>query len=490
MNSHANDYLISLLNELKAIPQESEWVEFKINNSNPEEIGEYISALSNSAALNLKARGYMVWGIDDITHEVIGTDFNPKIQKVGNEELESWLLRLLSPRLHFAFHNFSIDDKNLCILEIERATHKPIQFKNIEYIRIGSYKKSLKDYSEKERNLWRIFDNIPIEKSIALERQSSEKVLELLNYSAYFELMEQSLPGSPDFILEILEKEQVITRCDAGGWNITNLGALLFANRLDSFPSLSRKAVRVIKYDDDSRNKTLKDTIGIKGYACGFQALINHVNGLVPANEIIGNALRKTLPMFPELAVRELIANALIHQELSMTGTGPMVEIFSNRMEITNPGIPLVDIQRLIDSPPRSRNEQLAFLMRRLGVCEERGSGWDKVVHQTEYYQLPAPIVETFESHTRVVLFSHKPLTEMDKAERLHATYLHACLRYVRREKLTNASLRERFGVEEHNKAAVSRYISQAVEAGLIKEFDKEAARNQKKYVPFWASSL
>jgi predicted HTH transcriptional regulator len=211
------------------------------------------------------------------------------------------------------------------------------------------------------------------------------------------------------------------------------------------------------------------------------------VNALLPANEVMGQALRRDVPMYPELAVRELVANALIHQDFSMTGTGPMVEIFEDRVEITNPGVPLVDPQRFVDTPPRSRNEMLASLMRRMGVCEERGSGWDKVVHETEFFQLPPPMAERTEDHTRVTLFAHRPLQEMDRDQRVHACYLHACLKYVMRDFLTNASLRDRFGVEEHNKAAISRYIREALDAGAIKPFDEEAGRKYMKYVPFWA---
>jgi hypothetical protein len=98
--------------------------------------------------------------------------------------------------------------------------------------------------------------------------------------------------------------------------------------------------------------------------------------------------------MFPELAVRELVANALIHQDLFVTGAGPMVEIFDDRIEITNPGEPLVDTQRFVDTPLKSRNEGLASLMRRFRICEERGSGIDKVVQQVELFQLPAPLFE------------------------------------------------------------------------------------------------
>jgi ATP-dependent DNA helicase RecG len=131
----------------------------------------------------------------------------------------------------------------------------------------------------------------------------------------------------------------------------------------------------------------------------------------LPANEVMEQALRKSVPVFPEVAVRELTANALIHQDFFVTGTGPMVEVFDDRIEITNPGEPLVDTQRFVDTPPKSRNESLASLMRRVRICEERGSGIDKVASQVEVFKLPAPLFERPEGFTRVVLFAHKPLT-------------------------------------------------------------------------------
>ncbi len=191
--------------------------------------------------------------------------------------------------------------------------------------------------------------------------------------------------------------------------------------------------------------------------------------------------------MYPDLAVRELVANAFIHQDFHVTGSGPMVEIFEDRMEITNPGEPLVNTDRFLDSPPRSRNEMLASFLRRAGVCEERGSGVDKVVSQMEVYQLPAPVFEVVEGNTRAVLLAHRPLTRMDRADRVRACYLHASLKYVCRDFMTNTSLRERFGIEPRNSATASRLIKEAIEAGFVKPHDPDSARRLMKYVPFWA---
>jgi predicted HTH transcriptional regulator len=487
MTRHSSEYLAGLVRELVKYPAETSWLEFKHNNENPQEIGEYISALSNAAALEGKANAYMLWGIDNQSREIVGTGFQPLSAKKGNQPLESWLLQLLQPRIHFRFDEVIIDGCQVVILEIDRASHRPVRFNGREYIRVGEVKKPLKDAPELERRLWRIFDTVPFEEMIALERAGTDEVLQLLDYPAYFDLLDIPLPSNRDGILEALAEDELICPCDAGGWNITNLGGILFAKQLKKFARLRRKAIRVIQYRGTGRTETYREQEGGRGYACGFEGLIDYINGLLPANELLGTALRKDVPMFPEVAIRELVANALIHQDFSVTGAGPMVEIFDDRIEITNPGEPLVDTQRFLDTPPRSRNETLASLMRRLGICEERGSGIDKVVFQIEVHQLPAPLFEIPDGFTRSVLFAHKDLKEMDKADRIRSCYLHACLKYVNRSFLTNASLRQRWGIKEKNKAIVSRYIREALEDGAIKPYDEEAAKKMMKYVPYWA---
>ena len=254
------------------------------------------------------------------------------------------------------------------------------------------------------------------------------------------------------------------------------------------FDSLSRKAVRVIIYKGKNRVETIKEQVGSKGYATGFSGLIEYINDQLPHNEQIGKAFRKKVRMYPEIAVRELVANTIIHQDFNMLGDSPMVEIFSDRVEITNSGIPLIDTLRFIDEPPQSRNEALASFMRRMNICEERGSGIDKVVFQTELYQLPAPEFIVTENHTKAILFSFKKLSQMDKKDKIRACYQHACLRWVSNEQLTNTSLRERFSIEEKNYAIASRIIADTIEAKFIKPYDPtNTSKKHAKYVPFWA---
>jgi len=164
-----------------------------------------------------------------------------------------------------------------------------------------------------------------------------------------------------------------------------------------------------------------------------------------------------------------------------------MIEIFEDRMEITNPGLPLIDTARFVDHPPVSRNEKLASFMRRIGVCEERGSGYDKVVFQTEFYQLPAPEIEIYNDHTKVILYAHKEYAKMTKGDRYRACYLHACIKRVNRDVMTNASLRERFNIDSKNSSMISRLLNETCEIGLIKISPDSTSDKNRKYLPFWA---
>lgn len=480
--------LRGLLKELCKLPRETEWLEFKQNNKKPESIGEYVSALANSAALADKQAGYVVWGVNDSTHAIVGTKFDPQATKRGNEELANWLRRLLSPDVSFEFYELTDSNKRVVILEVPRAVLHPVRFQNEEYIRLGSYTKKLRDFPEKERDLWRILGTTPFEQLIARSDIADDDVLRLLDYPSYFRLLNIPLPAGKQDILSALREDGLIAESGSGTWDITNLGAALFAARLEEFPGLERKAMRVITYKGNSKVETIKEQVGNKGYASGFEGLITYINGLLPSNEALGKALRKTIPMYPELAVRELVANALIHQDFLVTGASPMVEIYTDRLEITNPGKPLGDPERFLDMPPRSRNEKLASLMRRLGVCEERGSGVDKVVAQLELYQLPPALFEVQGDNTIAALFAHKPLSKMDRENRVRACYQHACLKYVMRERMTNQSLRERFGIEKKNSAQASRIIKEAIEDSRVVVFDESAAPKYKEYVPYWAA--
>lgn len=286
----------------------------------------------------------------------------------------------------FASTSVELDGSHVVLLEIDAAFRHPVQFEGSEYIRIGSYKKRLKDYPEKERALWRTLDATPFELQAAAEKLGADEVLKLLDYPAYFDLLAKPLPNGRDAVLEALSAHRLVEPMGGGHWRIFNLGALLFAKNLPDFPHLQRKAVRVVVYQGTGRVLTLREQEGRRGYAAGFEGLIGFVNNLLPMNEVVGQALRRSVP-----------------------------------------------------------------------------------------------------KSTRATLFAPRPLSRMDRDDRIRAVYLHACLRHVQREHMTNTSLRQRFGIEPKNSAIASRLLKEALAAGTVRLEDARAAPKMRRYVPYWA---
>ncbi len=141
-----------LLKSLLALPAEVEWVEFKHNNDAPEEIGEYLSALANSAALHGREAGYLVWGVEDGTRRVVGTTAGPRQRRIGNEELENWLAHLVAPRVDFRFHEWGEHAQRMVLLKVQPAVGAPVAFKGTEWIRVGSQKRSSETIRARKRS--------------------------------------------------------------------------------------------------------------------------------------------------------------------------------------------------------------------------------------------------------------------------------------------------------------------------------------------------
>ena len=476
------DQLQKLLEEIVKLPSETEWVEFKASYFDAKNMGEKIAGLANSACLFDKSFAYLIFGINDGDHAVLGTKFDFKKEKIGNEDVENWIIQRLNPKLDFRVYDFIYEDKKIILFEIPAAIDRPVAFTNKEYVRIGSINRELKEFPDKERKIWNNFKNKNFEKEIAKQNVSDDEVLNLLDYSKYFSLTQQSLPSDKAGFLDRMAQDKLINRKTENTFDITNLGAILFAKNIKEFDTVKRKSIRVIIYKNKDRIQIIKEQDGTLGYAVGFTGLVEYINDKLPSNEEIKKALRVEKKMYPEVAIRELVANALIHQDFKEKGAGPMIEIFSDRIEITNPGKPLISTDRFIDHPPQSRNEDLAAFMRRVKICEEGGTGIDRVISLIELFQLPAPKFESLENFTRITIYSHKKLNAMDREDKIRACYQHCVLKYLSNEKMTNSSLRERFGIGEKNYPAASKIIRDTLNEELIKESNKT-----KEYIPIWA---
>ncbi|HWX85251.1 MAG TPA: ATP-binding protein [Xanthobacteraceae bacterium] len=475
----------ALLRRLLQEPHEGTWLEFKHNNCDPGLIGRTISACANAAMLADRDRAFIVWGIENGTKQRLGTTVKLNSLKKGNENLSNWLNRKLNPRLMLESLDFADQDKQFAILTIEPTYDRPVKFDGIEYIRVGEHIKSLEDFAEHERALWLATGRRKFEDAVAAPHQSPEEVLQKLNCETYYRLKGEDTPKNPTEMTRRFVQIGCIKDDMEGGYDILNLGALLFANDIEQFPSIATKSVRVIKYSGKDKSKSEGEIEGKKGYAVGFRGMLKYIIDRLPKEEKFEGGVRKTVSKYSEIAIREIVANALIHQDFTVSGAGPIIEIYQDRVEVTNPGNSLIEVDRIIDER-QSRNRKFAEAMREIGLCEERGGGIDKAIIDIEERSLPAPEFFASEKAMRVMIFGPKKFNELSKADKTWSCFCHCVVRWIRHDYMSNTSLRERFSLQDDDYQAASAVISDARKAGRIIPADPAQGRKNARYVPYW----
>lgn len=447
-------------------------------------VAEHVAAFAN-----YPGGGHFVFGITD-SCEVIG---------VTNDQIEAILNKLsnvgrqgLEPVVSIDHAVVEFEGKPVLIVRVPESSTKPVHAKgraiDETFVRSGG---TTRKASRQEVGNLLLNSRTPRWEDLhASPLMEVDQVRAALDFSSIFEALERPQPRDSDELWSWAVAEGFVIGNVEDGFYITNLGAISLAKRLQNFPSLSRKAARVIVYNGNDKTQLKLEIEGSKGYAVGFKGLLDFVMSQLPQSEVIERAFRVKRTVYPELALRELIANALIHQDFMIGGSGPMIEIYADRITITNPGtlLPSKRLDRLIGTQPESRNETLARAYRRYKICEELGSGLVKVGLQSEMWGLPPIKFETGDNYFRVTLFSPRTYAEMSQAERLAACYQHAVLRHVSNGTMTNKSLRERLKVAEKNRSMISTLIQQALEKNLIKAADPEnTSRKFTEYVPIWA---
>lgn len=469
-------------------PTETEWLEFKKDNADIKMIGKDISALANGARLVERDHAYMIWGVDDQTHKIVGTSFSPYEKAVGQQELIGWLNQMLSDNARFRFEEVGFSDKRVIVLTIEPTSLYPVAFQKEPYIRLGSATKRLAEETKLQVQLWDRLRDEKFELTAALSNLTADDVKDKLNVDAYFHRLQKNAPDLLSEKLKHLEADQIIKRQDNQLFSITNYGALLLANDLQDFPSVSTKEIRVVQYQGNSRRKISRSKDFHQGYAVCVSDLFNYIDALLPSSEpITRTGEREILRPYPMDVMRELLINALIHQDLTFSGSCVKFEIFDHQVEISNPGALLIEKNRIVDLPPRSRNVLLAKMMRRMHFCEELGTGWDRVVEECEIAQLPSPEIRETENSTQVIIRSHVDFFELVTEQKLWSCYLHACIQWLKGKSTTNATLRDRFGLDRKSSSSISRLLAQAVSVGLLKCKEESVGTKAKKYVPYWA---
>lgn len=469
---------LDTLNHWLAAPAESEHLEFKEAKQQYDttKLMRYCVALANEGG------GHLVLGVSDKKpRRIVGSQAFASPDHLNN--LKARIVEKL--RIHVECTELPTPEGRVLVLQVlGRPLGQALDYEGAYLMRAGEDLVPMTQ--DRLRSIFAEGQPTWLQESAA-RALSADNVVALLDTQGFFDLLNQPYPTTRDGVLAKLSAERLIAHV-ADGWCITRLAALLLAKRLDAFPfDVARKAARVVIYDGVNKLQTREDTIGQRGYAVGFAGLVDFVHSAAPQNRFIEQAVREEVKMFPKQALRELIANALVHQDFSATGASVMIEMYADRLEVSNPGLPPISVDRFIDEYG-SRNERMADLMRRLGISEEKGSGVDKVVAAAELHQLPAPDFRVSALRTTAVLFAHQEFADMSKRDRVRACYQHCCLQYVGNQRMSNQSLRERFRMDATKTVAVSQLISAARGAGLIKADESESGSTRyARYLPFWA---
>jgi predicted HTH transcriptional regulator len=472
----------SLKNSLHPIPTELNEIDWKSDLSpNKERLAEHLSAFSNH-----KNGGFLVFGVNnDATMQSVTKDkANLIIQKLGNIAFNA-----LSESIQIQHATIDYDGHALLFFYIPEQPEKPIHLrgKTIYDSFCRSAGQTVKMSKVAIKQMISSSLGISFEEQIAKPNLSDKEVLDLLDYKRFYELLDKNTPKATDTIISTLTEYGFVLQ-DGDAFGITNLGAILLATDLTKFSHLKGKTVRILRYTGTNNLVLDKSHTETSGYAVAFESMVDYIMKNLPQQEIIKDAIRKNKTEIPRTTIREFLANALVHQDFSITGTHVMVEIFTDRVVMTNPGTPLNDVNRFIDFPPQSRNEDMAQSLLLFNICERRGSGVDRAIEALETALMPPPEFTKGDFFTRVFIYGAQKLSAMSKQDKIRACYQHCCLLYENKKEMTNQSVRERFEIDKKNFSIASRIINDTLDAGLIKLADPESvSRKFASYIPHYA---
>jgi ATP-dependent DNA helicase RecG len=386
------------LDELRGLPTETEWVEFKQNDRGDpmyEEIGEYLSAIANSCAILRRDRGYIAWGVENGTHALVGTDFRPRRAKYRNaQELENWLTYNLSPQTPFGIHEQDLGRQHFVIFEVGTATHVPVSFRGERYIRVGSAKTKLRERPEKERLLWsrlapagqQDWSAQPVEGATLADLDTAAITFARAQYKIKFPKLAAEVDGWD--AATFLNKAKVCI-----GGKVTRAAVVLLGKN-EAEPLLSPAIARI--------TWVLKDVPGTgKAYEHFGPPLILAVDQVfaeirnLTYRHLSGTSLFPTeFTQYDTWVIREALHNCIAHQDYTLGGKITVVEkddelLFTSLGDFL-PGTVEAVICR--DGPPEFyRNRFLTEAMFNLNMIDTIGSGVRRMFTTQRDRHFPMP---------------------------------------------------------------------------------------------------
>ncbi|MBO5071158.1 MAG: putative DNA binding domain-containing protein [Roseburia sp.] len=389
--------LEKIVRELINYPREANWFEFKENWYEPNGLGEYISSLSNVAALEGQAFGYLIWGVNNDTHELTGTKFDYTVD-VKNEPLEHFLARQIVPDNNFSFHELTLDGKRIVVMVVPAASKIPTSFDGNRYLRIGSSKVNLNKYPERESNLFYIlrvglptinnteseYQDLTFEKlfvyyaskGITLNKRTFKKNMGLLTETGKYNLLAQLLSDNSYIPIRFAI------------FNGTDKASTMYSVREFGNTCLLLSLDKVLEYGD--------------------------VLNVPQADERNRKVERKEISLFDADAFREAIINAFVHN-LWISGNAPMITVFSDRIEILSRGTipPGQTMEGFFAGESVPVNQKLSDIFLQLHISERTGRGVPKITeaYGRETYEFRENSIVVSIPFTRVSTEENTPVT-------------------------------------------------------------------------------
>ncbi len=408
----AHEKMKKVLQQLVKLPAETEWVEFKESNFEPQAIGEYISALSNSACIHRKKKAYLVFGVENETHTIVGTKFKPKKKKVGNEELENWLITQLIPRIDFTIHEFDMDGKPIVLFDIDAAGNAPVRFRAEAFIRVGSYKKRLSAHPEKERKIWTHQPGFDWSAQVCedatindLEPRAIQKARE--EYKHKYPHLAGDVDNWDDAVF--LNKAKVTI-----DGQITRTALILLGkDEADHYISPASPRITWILKDETNIEKDYTH-FGLP-FILSIEKIFNKIRNLNYRYLPDGTLFPIELTQYDPWVIREALHNCIAHQDYELKGRINVVEkpeelIFTN-LGYFIPGSVEAVLEK--DAPSEVyRNLFLANTMVHLNMIDTIGSGIKKMFLAQRKRFFPLPSYDLSEKERTVVRISGKIINE------------------------------------------------------------------------------
>ena len=384
--------LKALIDTLLTEPHETEWLEFKCNNKDPERIGKYLSALSNSACIGGRKYGYIVWGIDDETHNIVGTRFKPHAEKKGNRTLEAWLIQLLDSHVHLKIDVYDYDGKSVVIFRIDATTNVPVKFDGHEYIRVSSELQSLAKHPERARLIW--------------NQTKEDWSAEIVDGASLSDLDSGALTMARNAFKEKHQNDSFYSEIDE--WDDWTF---LRKTGLASGQQLNRSAILLLGKSESTIyispfvaqiSWILKDSDGIEldyqhfcpPFLTNVSRLFSRIRNLTIREMPGGTLFPVEISQYDEWVVREALHNCIAHQDYTLCSKIIVIEhpdglLFVNAGRFI-PGTVETVLQQ--DAPQKQYpNRKLADAMVHLNMIDTIGSGIKRMFSFQRRRFMPMP---------------------------------------------------------------------------------------------------